>query len=600
MPAKSNRNKMSKLLVLLLVALGFGYANITHKIVQKNNLQVGEAFYSYSNSEYFADADQMFYGPEIVRSVVGKEPFFDRDQEGSIQPLPFLFLKTLSVFIPNLDGFFFYKDLVFSSLIFIGMSLFAFKFTGLFYGAILGSLVVLNPYFNSTLILDGLTLVVSTDPSVKGFLPLTKYPNQFNFILFLGFQYLFFSLLKRSNVKFVDMGLLAAMLIALGYSYFYYFATAFGQLSLLLLLYGCQRRFSNLIAGVGCLVLSLFAMVPVLYLKHTSMFFDDFLLSVYQTKSTNFPVYSYVIKCATLTVVAMFMLIFEPVRKQALFVISLLVPGCFYVLVGYHFVNIPEISHFAFDYALGLKLIFLMIFAFGYKLFSFNNLLKRLPHTVMLSFALLMTVTLVQHQLVLGTVVKPNVFTAAYKEVLTHLNKNLEDDNTVFFFDARLLEMNPIYGGGQNYLTSMRDVTRRPIENVISSVQNATRHLDIEHSFSANIFNNCRGDLVTQNLCAYLFYSYFHVDQASLSFSVYSKHLAKLESLIPNQNMQGNFYISSPLELGFKENILELHMPPPDYVVCTLSDCEKLGERFYANYAVSGRFGDFSVYGRNQ
>ena len=561
--------------------------------VQNFNSSEKLSYFTFHDGIYNASSDELIYGGHIRRyydffkygHLNFKNPTsLNGNSSVNYQSIAYIFGGFCSYILGGVEKFFHLKNFIFP---FVGYLVSFFLLKAIFksfYISLIGAVFIYNPLFALTDVLNYFTLNsnIWEDSRSLSYLAI-KYPaGQFTLpIYFFGLLSLF-KILEDKDYKFL---LIFSMTIS-AYSYVYSFV-ALGFITLCLFLYAwiydLKSKRDLFISGLVSLVLALPLVVTILQQE----FKDDLLMSLYFTKTQNFPIDGYLFK--SLIIVFISVLIsrfFGSLYKNLVpLIISQLILLIFFYYFTYHFLIIPEPQHFILNYHFSKILFLIMILniIMNLKGGRIVKILKTLSFTSFASLSIFFLLTVGNFQLK-DADLKKDLHSNEYREIINWVNKETPSYSTLLTLDPFLLNTIPVLTGRYNYIISLKTVSATSMSSTVKGIENAKIILKLNDKFEKFLNKGCTFDesqksLIT--LCQYFFHSYFYTDKGSLSYKKRGKFFPE-KLVVPEKNLTGkNIYYS---KVNLKNNYHSEYSLPEYIIIGPIEKKFIVGENNFRNY----------------
>ena len=573
--SKFLQNKYFQIFLIIIFSFLHGclyfYPDWTQNLIQEEFT----TYFSYHQGSYYANNDEIVYGPSIRRIF----DFFDYGflnlkNPTSLTPLssynyqivPYIFAGFLSYILGGVENFFYIKNFIFPAFgLLLSFILLKVLFKS-FFLSLFGAILFYNPYFAVVDLLKYFSFDSSLWIEQKALdLLATKYPSQqFSIIFYFLGLISIFKILENKNYKY----LLILSITISAYSYLFTFI-ALGLMTFLLFIYALTFDYNYkkefFFAGLISFLLSL----PVILLSYFQDFRPDLLMTFALTKSQYFDPTNYAIKSIIIGIACFFITKFydKSYHNLSAIIIVQLIPLTFFGYVCYYVFIVPEPQHFNVNYHFSKILFILMVVKLvmnaKIKIFS-----KTIKNFVFIMFCLT-SLSLYANSLIWQTKtaeLKTDMKSSEKKKLLNWMSVNTPKKSTVLTLDPLLFNTIPTLTGRYNYIPSLKTLSPTSIEAPVTALRNTKKILGLNDEFDNFLNSSCKNYTKSNlvGLCESIFYDYFRLDEGSFSYLMRSKKLPE-NLIVPEKNRQGKHIIFTQILL--KDNKTENSFSLPEYII---------------------------------
>ena len=572
------KNEIFKRTLLISCSILFGFLIFYPDFYQFNLNLNQQIYFPFNESNFFSNTDETIIGPSI-REVYDffktselnlKNPTsLISNSSYNIQFLPYIFAGILSYVFGSVENFFFIKNLIFPTIIFIISFYFLHTIFKNFYLSLLCSALLTTKKFALVNIFNYYLFDKAIFKDFVGISPIVyKFPShQFTYIFFILGLVSLYKILDGKNFR----NLLIFCGVVLAYSHIFTFISlGFSIFTIFLYAMFTNARYKKDLLISGLIIF--FSSIPVLFTIYFQDFRIDHLISLGFTKSQNFNINFYTVK-SLLFICACGFLIFLNKKKYiniSLIIISQILLLIIFYYLSFSFFILPEPQHFILNYYISKILVILLVFSFLMNL-NFNkkikNLLCFLASTIPIVFILNLAILQID-------IAKQNtdMRPKEIKKLLNWIEKNSEKNSHFLSFDSILLHTILTLTGRYNYIPSMKSLNPTDINEVIYAIKKSKNLLKIDNKFDDYINASCQKNLPLDNkryykICGYFFDSYFKIDKGSLHYQILQKEIPK-NIQIPEKNKTGKYALVNYINFSEKNKFLNIKPRDlPEYVI---------------------------------
>lgn len=557
------KNKFFQNSLLAIFCLTNGFIFIYSDLIQYLSQNKELFFFAYNDMPHSANYDELMYGPSIRRFfdffTQGHVNFnnptsLNIDSSPNLQIIPSLIGGLFSLALGGIENFFFLKNFIFPATgLFISFLLLQ-SFLKSFYLSLFGSVLFYNPYFAIKDVFNYFKINTSTWSHLDELhLLIIKYPNQLSFLFyFVGL----ISILKIFNGHEKYKFLLIFSLICSAYSYIFSFIIL-GTIVLLSFIYSWANKkiYSTSLFFAG--IISFLFSLPIIYSILFQDYREDMMLSLGFTKSLYFNPSPYIIKSLFICFVTLILIRFvsDRLKYASLIVIFQLLPILIIFPISYYYFIMPEPQHLIVFYHFSKIMLILILLKHVIEILNIkyknnNNFILIFP---VLIISLLFSFQNFIWQKNIGSEGK-DLYSSDKSKIIEWIKINTNDYPTILTLDPFLLNTIPTLTGGYNFLPTLKTLHPTSFKSINLKILQSRKILGLNSNFN-DYLTSCgiEGDKFKNDLCHYLFYSYYRYDKGSLSF-IKNKELIPKDIQVPNKNKQGksityvNFNFDAPLE----------------------------------------------------
>ena len=364
--------------------------------------------------------------------------------------------------------------------------------------------------------------------------------------------------------------LLIFSIVASAYSYIFTFISlSFAVFFIFLYSFITNAEYKKEIFISG--LISFLLSIPALYFILTQNYKDDLLISLGFTKSQNFSIYPYLLKCFLFFLICIFLTfsnrkIYENV---SLIIITQFLPLIIIYPVSYYFFTIPEPQHFIINYNFAKILTALILLNFLLNLLT-SKKIKFFAYLIISILPIIFVINLFIFQVEI-TKQKTDMRPKEIKKVLAWIENNSQSNSHFLTIDSMLLHTIPTLTGRYNFIPSMKSLNPTDINETIHALIKSKKIINLNKGFENYINSSCKNETEIKlyryyRICEYLFHSYYKIDKGSLHYHRMSNKIPSTID-IPEKNKKGEnvffTYVNFDQDISNNYNLKKI----PDYII---------------------------------